>query len=269
MRLAVVSDIHGNLQALQAVLDAIQRADADAIVNLGDIVSGPLWPAETARLLMQLDLPTLAGNHERQLGRDARKLGWSDAQTLPELGAAERAWLAALPPALTLADGRVQAVHGTPSTDLQYLMETVTDDLGPAGATGVRAATADELRDRIGVLAPAVEVLLCGHSHVPRVVAVDGRLVLNPGSVGLPAYDDGWPHPHHVETGSPHARWALLEARADGWHATLHATPYDHEAAAARAESRGRIDWAGALRSGRVVHTEAQARARQQETTSR
>ena len=268
MRLAVVSDIHGNLPALEAVLADAARSGAEAIVNLGDIVSGPLWPAETARRLMALDLPTIAGNHERQLGRDPQRLGWSDAQTLPELDAAQRTWLAALPPTLTLAGGRVLAVHGTPFSDLQYLMETVIPGLGDDGP-GIRAATEPELRDRLGTLPPGVEVLLCGHSHVPRVASVEGVLVLNPGSVGLPAYDDTWPHPHHVENGSPHARWALLDERADGWHATLHATPYAHEAAAARAESQGRIDWAAALRSGRVQFTEAQARARRQETNPR
>lgn len=268
MRIAAVSDIHGNLPALDAVLADIARERADVIVNLGDIVSGPLWPLETARRLMALDLPTIRGNHERQLLTiPLAQQSDSDAQASRALGDAERAWLAALPTALRLAGG-VQCCHGTPSSDLVYLMETVVDGFdagqarrGDASARGLRAANLDELQARIGTVdAP---VLLCGHSHVPRMAELpDGPLVVNPGSVGLPAYDDEHPLPHWVENDGPQARWALLESGATGrWRATLHATPYDHERAARRAEDHGRGDWADALRSGRVGRTERDALA--------
>ena len=80
MRLAVVSDIHGNLPALQAVLAEIGRERVDRVVNLGDIVSGPLWPRETAALLRALDWPTIRGNHERQvLTLPAERMGPADA----------------------------------------------------------------------------------------------------------------------------------------------------------------------------------------------
>jgi hypothetical protein len=83
-----------------------------------------------------------------------------------------------------------------------------------------------------------------------------GPLVVNPGSVGLQAYDDDHPLPHVVEAGSPHARWALVERTGAGpWHVQLRATPYDWLAAAARAESRGRGDWADALATGFVGRT--------------
>jgi predicted phosphodiesterase len=268
MRLAAVSDIHGNLPALDAVLADIARARVDVIVNLGDIVSGPLWPLETARRLMALDLPTIRGNHERQLLTiPLAQQGDSDAQASRALGDAERAWLAALPAALRLAGG-VQCCHGTPTSDLVYLMETVVDGFdaeqarrGDASARGLRAASLDELQARIGAVDAAV--LLCGHSHVPRTAELpDGPLVVNPGSVGLPAYDDEYPLPHWVENDGPQARWALLESGAAGrWHATLRATPYDHESAARRAEDQGRGDWADALRSGRVGRTERDALA--------
>ncbi|HSV70335.1 MAG TPA: metallophosphoesterase family protein [Methylibium sp.] len=264
MRVAVVSDIHGNLPALDAVLADIARAGVDLIVNLGDIVSGPLWPLETARRLMALDLPTMRGNHERQLLTiPLERQCDSDAQASRALGDAERAWLAGLPTALRLADD-LQACHGTPASDLQYLLETVVDgfdaDAARAGredTRGVRAATTDEVTARIGATLGR-GALLCGHSHVPRVVDLpQGLLVVNPGSVGLQAYDDDHPLPHWVETGGPAARWALLERARDGrWTAALHATAYDHGAAAARAEANGRGDWADALRTGRVGRTE-------------
>ena len=246
-RWAVVSDIHGNLPALESVL-----ADArgvDGWLNLGDIVSGPLWPRETAALLMMLDWPTIAGNHERQLLTLPRaRMGASDAYAASALTDAQRAWLASLPATLNPAAGPY-CVHGAPGNDLQYLLETVTPQ-------GLRAATDDELAARLGSLAPPM--LLCGHSHVPRCRPHAGGLVANPGSVGLQAYDDMHPHPHVVENGSPHARYAIVESGPAGWQVLLREVPYDHETAAQRAERNGRGDWADALRSGRVGRTEAE-----------
>jgi predicted phosphodiesterase len=75
MRVALIADIHGNLSALEAVVADIRRRGADQIVNLGDSVSGPLLPRETAQYLMDTDWICLAGNHERQiltLGSDRR-----------------------------------------------------------------------------------------------------------------------------------------------------------------------------------------------------
>lgn len=261
MRIAIVSDIHGNLPALDAVLADVALLGVDAIVNLGDIASGPLWPCETLHRLMPLRLPTIAGNHERQvlaLGEPAPSDRSSDALAARALGEAERAWLRTLPRTLQIAPG-VEACHGTPTSDCTYLLETVTDDFGREGSRGIRAATPGEVEARLaGSSKPAV--LLCGHSHVPRVMRLDdGGLVVNPGSVGLPAYDDDRPWPHWVESDGPEARWAWIETRADGWHAELCRSPYDHEAAARRAESLHRGDWADALRTGRVGRTEAEA----------
>ncbi|MCR5866018.1 metallophosphoesterase [Aquincola sp. J276] len=264
MRVALVSDIHGNLPALEAVIGEIAEAGVQQVVNLGDIVSGPLWPRETARRLMALGWPTIAGNHERQLLTQApARMGASDAFAAAALGDAERAWLAALPPSLTLPlpqGGPLCCTHGAPGNDLQYLLETTTPGLGEQGHGGIRAATPDEIAARLGML--QAPLLACGHSHVQRVVSHGDSLLVNPGSVGLQAYDDLHPpgsgrDSHWVENGSPHARWALLAHGTAGWRVELHHTPYDHEAAARRAEAGGRPDWADALRSGRVGRTEA------------
>jgi hypothetical protein len=77
-------------------------------------------------------------------------------------------------------------------------------------------------------------------------------MIVNPGSVGLPAYADDHPVPHKVETGSPHARYAIVERSAGTWQATPIALCYDWAAAARTAKERGRADWATALRTGRV-----------------
>jgi predicted phosphodiesterase len=258
MRIAIVSDIHGNLPALEAVIAAIGRAGADVAVNLGDIASGPLWPRETVQRLMALGWPTIRGNHERQvLALPRERMSPADAFTADALGDDERAWLASLPATLDLGGG-VWCCHGTPDDDLAYFLETVVPGLGRDGCPGIRAATGAEVRRRLGARRDAV--VLCGHTHTPRLARVvhDGgaTLVVNPGSVGVPAYDDDHPHEHRVETGSPHARWALLERDAGGWSAMLCATAYDWEAAARRAEAHGRGDWADALRTGRVGRLE-------------
>lgn len=258
-RLAVVSDIHGNLPALEAVAAEIAAAGVETVLNLGDLLSGPLWPLETARWLMARGWPTLSGNHERQvLTLPPDRMGASDAFAARALGAGERAWLAALPASLQAAQGEVLACHGTPHIDLHYLLETVTPDFGRHGSLGLRPATADEVSGRLGGVHP--RVLLCGHSHVPRCVISGPTLIVNPGSVGLQAYDDIHPWPHHMENGSPWARWALLERGTAGWRVELRATPYDHSLSARRAEQAGRPDWADALRTGRVGRTEADAR---------
>lgn len=244
MRVAILSDIHGNIAALDAVLADVERRGADAIVNLGDILSGPLFPCETADRLMALDLPTIRGNHERQLlTLHQDRMGASDRYTDSVLQPRHRDWIAALPESLWLADD-VLMVHGAPGEDLCYWLETVE----PAG---LRAATADEVESRAGGV--AAPLILCGHTHIPRIHRrPDGGMIVNPGSVGLPAYADDHPVPHKVETGAPHARYAIVDRTADGWRAEPIAIPYDWEAAARAADAREHADWAMALRTGRV-----------------
>ncbi len=77
-------------------------------------------------------------------------------------------------------------------------------------------------------------------------------LVVNPGSVGLPAYDDDHPYPHVIENGAPHARYAVLEKIRRGWLIDLRAVPYDHLAQAKVATRRQRPDWVHALATGRM-----------------
>ena len=246
MRLAVVSDIHGNLPALAAVLADIARRGADLTVNCGDLLSGPLWPRETADQLMGLRLPTIAGNHERQLLACAQIPGGaSDQYAFEQTTAAQRNWLAALPAPLEPAPGVVM-VHGRPDSDLDYLLGTV-DAAEPAG---VRLATPEEVAARVQGI--AAELIVCGHSHHPGVMHLpDGPLVVNAGSVGLQAYDDDHGGLHWIRNGSPHARYALCERTAAGrWQVELIAVDYDWDSAAARARRNGAADWARWLASG-------------------
>jgi len=246
MRLAIISDIHGNLPALDAVLADIARRGADLTVNCGDLLSGPLWPSETADRLMALSLPTIAGNHERQLLTCARRRGGtSDQYAFEHTTAAQHAWLAALPVRLAPLPG-VLMVHGRPDSDLHYLLDTVDT----ADSAGVRAATPDEVRQRLhGIDA---ELVVCGHSHHPGVMQVPGGpLVVNAGSVGLQAYDDDHAGLHWIRNGSPHARYVLCERKTNGgWQVELIAVNYDWSAAAAQAQRNGALDWAEWLQTG-------------------
>jgi predicted phosphodiesterase len=243
MRLALLSDVHGNLPALEAVVDDLARRGVDRVVNLGDALSGPLLPLETARFLMERDWAHLAGNHERQiLDADAPGRGPSDEYAHARLGKDELAWVATLRPSRT--EGDLVFCHGTPGSDVEYFLETV-------GPGGMAAASAGEVEERLGAV--GAPLVACGHSHVARVVrSARGQLLVNPGSVGLPGFVSTWPAPHRVEARSPDARYAVVERSERGWAATLVAVPYDHEPMARLAEAQGRPEWASALRSGYV-----------------
>jgi len=249
MRIALISDIHGNRWALTAVLEHAAGQRVDAIWNLGDILSGPLAPAETAELLMPLALPTIRGNHERQLLACAERAGGpSDQYAFEHTEARHRAWLAGLPAGLSpRAD--VVMCHGSPRSDLENLLDTVA-------ASGLRQASAAEVDER--VTGCSAGLIVCGHTHVPRVVRTgDGRWIVNPGSVGLPAYDSEHPDAtaarpalYYVEAGSPHASYAIVEDGERGWEVSFHRVAYDWDAAAACAERNHRPEWAYALRTG-------------------
>jgi predicted phosphodiesterase len=261
VRIAFVSDIHGNLAALDAVIDDIARRQVDQVVNLGDTVSGPLLPLETAQRLAALPWLHVAGNHERQVLRlPLARQNPSDAYTSSQLADAHKTWLAShadpCDPRLHRGEmwperlgADVALCHGSPRSDIEYLLET------PVGEEA-RLATRAEIGERLdGRIPPHIGLLACGHTHVPRSVRLgSGLLIVNPGSVGLPAYDDDHPYPlsnfHRIETGSPDARYAVVEQRHGRWTCDLVSVPYDHEAMARLADQRGRPDWACALRTG-------------------
>jgi putative phosphoesterase len=241
MRIAFVSDIHGNLPALEAVVADIARRGVDVVANLGDSLSGPLLPLETARFLMaQRDWVQLAGNHERQILHPHQRTP-SDVYAHAQLGEAELAWLASQQPQQRL-NPEVLLCHGTPRSDHEYFLETVEQG-------GARLASLAEVDARLGGAEAAL--VACGHSHVQRAVrASSGVLIVNPGSVGLQAYDDDHLHYHVMQNGSPDARYAIVERGAAGWSAALIAVPYDWQPMAALAARNGRPDWAHALATG-------------------
>jgi len=242
MRLAVIADVHGNRLALAAVLEAIAAAAPDLVIELGDAVSGPLWPAETLAMLDALEAVALRGNHDRWAAAESPEgLGAADAFAWRKLSATQRAALMARP--VLWRDAGILAAHALPDDDLTNLLHEVTE-------TGVRARHPKAVAALLPP--PAGETLvLTAHTHRPGMAALpDGRLVVNPGSVGQPAFAAERPHPHRTEAGAPHARFALLEHTRGEWRVAFHAISYDWHAAAAEAARHGRDDWAHALTHG-------------------
>jgi hypothetical protein len=122
-RIAILSDIHGNLPALEALVADAESRGCTGFANLGDIVSGPLWRRETLDLLMPLGWPTIAGNHDRFL-LDASLPGATalDAFAQAQCTAEQHAWLAALPATVELPG--TWCTHARPADDIRALIET-------------------------------------------------------------------------------------------------------------------------------------------------
>ncbi len=242
MRLAFVSDLHGNIDALEAVVADLAEVAPDLVVNLGDCLSGPLAAAATCDRLIDLGWPTIRGNHDRQLlDRPIERMGLSDAATRPTLAEHHLAWLAALPKTCRPAPG-VLAFHATPTDDLTYIAEEVTEH-------GVRLRSRAAMAALLGETEAAL--LVGGHSHMPRLIDLgDGRLYLNPGSIGVTAYEDDEPFFHVMETGSPRVSYAVVDLARGAPRVSFRTVAYDTTDAVARATAAGRDDWAEALATG-------------------
>lgn len=242
MRVAVLSDVHGNADALQAVLEDVRRHAPDAIVNLGDCFSGPLDIARTHELLSEARITaTVRGNHDRALLDPAVMDGW-DRMAAPKATAGMRDWLATLQPTAVLDD--IFLCHATPQDDTSYWIDAYTDDgMACRANLSVIEAKAEGI---------AQKVMLCGHTHVARMLHLpDGRLIVNPGSVGSPGYVDDAPRSaRRVSAGTNAASYGTLDRIGTRWTASLHLVPYDTGPAIRLAEARGAADWVKALSTG-------------------
>jgi putative phosphoesterase len=240
MELAVIADVHGNAWALEAVLDDIARRGVKTIVNLGDNVNGPINPARSLELLRSCTALHVRGNGDRMTGEGGAGARGSARFARERLATDALQWLRELPFSVQGEDWI--AFHATPRSDEDYFLENVV-----GGKTVL--ASVSEIAARLGDT--TASLVLCGHTHLPRLVRLpNGPMIVNPGSVGLPAYHDDEPVPHDVETGSPDARYAIIRGEAGRWRVEFVAVPYDWNAAAAVARAAGWPAWAHQIETG-------------------
>ncbi len=237
MRIAVLSDIHGNLPALEAVLADVQAQGApDAYWVLGDLAVFCPWPVETLARLRALPVGCAAsavhflqGNTDRYLVTAQRPVhhvrspeDWAEMParlleretnflwTVERLPYADYEFLRDLPPRLEMdvpGYGRIVAVHATPTDDETVILPATPDD---------------EIRPHLAGL--DARLLLYGHTHCPMDRIVDDVRIVNDGSVGIPL--DGDPRP----------AYALLDFEDDECEVTIRRIVYDHEAVIAELE---------------------------------
>lgn len=222
----MLSDIHGVLPALEAVLAEPDVAAASQIVLTGDIAAGPQPVPVLDRLLSLGDRVTwVRGNADRELvalarGEDVEIPDEISPWAAGQLSADLVAWLARLPHPVTLevaGFGPVLFCHGTPRDDAEVVLADTR---------------LEKWAEVLGGLPEGVRTVVCGHTHMPFARLAHGRLIVNPGSVGMPY-------------GRPGAHWALLSAGA----VSLRRTEFDISAACAAIREQSSYpdaaQWAG------------------------
>ncbi|MHB8145132.1 MAG: metallophosphoesterase family protein [Vulcanimicrobiaceae bacterium] len=209
MRIAVVSDIHGNLVGLDACLADLQsQGGADLIVAAGDLCMDGPKPKKVLQRLAEVGARCIRGNTDRYLAAtdDAAlaDLSESDRQQIPwqraDVGEKWIAWLRDLPFSLRFGeeDAQLLVVHANPATDDEQLWPDAEDAL-------LERLIGDE---------PA-QTIAFGHLHLPYVRAWRGRLLVNVASAGLP------------KDGDPRAGYAILTARSAGWEVRHRRVAFD------------------------------------------
>jgi predicted phosphodiesterase len=240
-KIAVLADIHSNDLALSAVLEDARNAAVDAYINLGDAFNSPINPKGVASLLMEIGAYHVRGNGDRLVLESEQNVRSRSASFARESLSKEDLEFLATWPAVCSGQ-RWMAFHGTPSSDELYLVEDVSSGR-------VRLRGASEILRILGSSVP--QVVMCGHSHLPHAIDLSEEcLLVNPWSVGLQAYRDDNPVDHKMETGSPHARYAILENIAGSWSVSLRAVTYDWDKAASVARDNGFPDWSRLLITG-------------------
>jgi predicted phosphodiesterase len=242
---AIISDIHGNSLAFEAVLKDISSRGIQKIINLGDYFFGALEPEKVAGLMRENPMLCISGNTDREIlesidsgftkeGMDRVKADLSEWSIL---------WLRTLPKTSTL-DDLFFVCHGTPQSDDEYLLEKVT-------ANGVFVYNDEELISKTAGIKE--RIILCGHSHVNRVIYLSNdKIILNPGSVGLPAYLGNGEHRFAMESMTPHAKYAIVHAEGDAISIEQVLCTYDWHKASEAARKNDNEKWAQFLLHGRM-----------------
>jgi predicted phosphodiesterase len=248
MRLAVLADTHGNLPALEAVLADVKRHSVDGLIVAGDFVDRP-QPLEAVRAQQALGACLIRGNRENYLlaydGRDApdhwrTSRQWIGLRWLYErLDREALEFIASLPEQRVFAvDGTdpIRVVHGSPASVTEFVLPSHD----PVALELYReAGLMDSGYSQISLDKAFAQfrepVLICGHSHIPWKQEQDGRLIVNPGSVGAPI------------NGDARAQYALLTWEDGRWKARHRAIDYDLDRIRAAYQESGVLAAEGAF----------------------
>lgn len=244
---AIISDVHGNALALNAVFKDIHERGITSIINLGDFFFGALEAGKTWEILQQHNMLCITGNTDREILEGIedpsaqRKPGMD--RIIADLPAAAINWLRILPKT-AVCDDLFFVCHGTPESDNEYLLEKVT-------ANGVFVYNDEDLINKTKDIKQ--RVILCGHSHVNRVIWLsNNKIILNPGSVGMPAYLGNGEHRFAMESMSPHAKYAVVTVDGETINIEQVLCQYDWDAAADMARANGNNNMANFILYGRM-----------------
>jgi len=212
---------------------------------LGDSIYGPLDPKGTFHLLQQQNIINISGNEDRLLVESFYKSDRINPTidfVISEINAEVLTWLQSLPYKMVIDDFFL--CHGTPSNDDAYLFEKITPN-------GMRLKNKKELQNDIATIPQ--KIICCGHSHLKRCLQLpSGKYLINPGSVGLPAYTDTKPFPHKMESGSSYASYCIVTKEDNRYKIDHIALSYLWKRAVQCAKKNNRMDWVKWLQNGTV-----------------
>lgn len=221
-RLAVLADIHGNLAALEAVIDDVKQHRIDGIVVAGDLTGGP-QDVQVIQRLRSLGSRMIRGNRDEYLLNFDKHVGkhWAFLRCLyHRLDNDTLDFIASLPEQRVIemdSTRPIRVVHGSPQSSQDMLLpERDPDTLRVFGQAGLLSPNWSPARSVSTTLDEINEnVLVCGHTHISWVQKHGEKLALNPGSVGLPINAD------------PRAQYAILTWQSSQWQVEHRALPYD------------------------------------------
>ena len=214
MKVAVLADIHGNLPALNAVLEKIEDEFITQILVAGDISGGP-YPLEVIKRLRALNTHFIRGNFEDYLINiysNPTNSGWyTSKQWSPTRWAYERLDNDSLEFIKSLSEEKIVTI---PDTEDIYMVHKLFQKMSPIDTSGILYPYNDKDMFDSHLKSINQSVLIFAHNHVPFNQKINGCLVLNPGSVGCPL------------NGKIGAHYAVMEWKKDHWEAQLRSTDY-------------------------------------------
>ncbi|TCO74359.1 metallophosphoesterase family protein [Marinisporobacter balticus] len=213
MKIAIITDIHSNIFALEAVLKDIEDKGIENIYCLGDLVGYGPFPNEVINRIREKHIPTVQGNYDQSVGEElfacgcdykddkameigAKSLYWSQENTTEE----NKKWLKELPEKIEFEDEgqKILLVHGSPRKNNEYLYEE-----------------SKELEEISGMI--NADIMVCGHTHKPFHKQVAGIHMINAGSAGKPKH------------GNPKATYMIIDVNANDIKTEIVEVQYDYE----------------------------------------